>query len=107
MPKTKKIKAAVNGPETTTETTKEDKMKIENIYPAKVYRYDENDKPVEVDYELFQLHKNDPVGTLLFHDVAAPGTGTITKKITKIDKTGVYGITIKSTVRELTLADVI
>lgn len=77
---------------------------LELIYPAMIEGMEEG---VLKPYSLYTQHKNDPIGTELVHDVAAPGIGRITYVIAHIDKSGVYGVMTENTVRELTIADVI
>lgn len=77
------------------------------IYPPKVYHY-ENGKPVEVDYKLFTESRwSKKAGDKIVSFAAAPGCGRIVHQITRIDDTGIYGIEIENTIRELKPEEVI
>lgn len=76
----------------------------ELVYPPKVWADNsEGSKP----YELYEKHKNDPVGTILVAFAGAPGIGRISHMITRVDKTGVYGVMIENTMQMLDPEDVI
>jgi len=46
------------------------------------------------------------VGDLVVHSVAAPGTGLVTYRITRLDNEGAWGVVVNNSVRDLTRADV-
>ena len=73
------------------------------IYPARVSKFLPNGEldPAGKPYDLYENHKNDPVGTILHHEAGAPGIGYCREMITRIDKTGVYGVQIENTMRIL------
>jgi hypothetical protein len=45
-------------------------------------------------------------GALITQDVAAPGIGRATYRITRVDAAGAWGICVASTVRDLTIDEV-
>jgi len=74
------------------------------IHSAKRYRFNEATQAFdEVDdatvQDFLQTH---PVGTVWREYVAAPGTGFIDYRVTRYTADTVYGVQIRSTVRELT-----
>lgn len=76
------------------------------IYPPTCWSYNgpdgPMDEPVEKPYECY-LHTvaTKKVGDTLCAYAGAPGTGRVVHRITRIDETGVYGIVIENTIREL------
>ena len=69
------------------------------IYPKYVQGFDENNKEIKKLYSLYKQHKNDPLGTQLYHDVGAPGIGHSEEVITKITDEAIYGVEIFNNVR--------
>lgn len=78
--------------------------KEELIYPPKVWSHNtpkaqETGEPEEIDYDLYlEAKANSKPGDRLTAYAGAPGVGHITREITRIDDTGVYGIVIENTI---------
>lgn len=82
-----------------------------NIYPRWVYQGDRQEarytpgRPTKlrrVKSELYDVMKeNHEVGDVVLSHVAAPGTGSVEYRITRIEPDGIYGVLVSSTVREL------
>jgi hypothetical protein len=68
------------------------------IYPPKVVDGNGGRK----DYDCYlDAVKTKKVGDLVCAWAGAPGTGRHVQRITRIDATGVYGVTVENTIREL------
>lgn len=81
----------------------EKKNEEEQIYPPKVF----NAEGREIEYDLYNTTKaHKKIGDILMHWAGAPGTGYVKYQITRIDDTGVYGIEIENTIRELDPSEV-
>lgn len=84
-------------------------MQEKRILPPTVWQYDEpcGDEGQMVPYALYdEVMRNRHVGDELTFYAGAPGTGSITHRITRMDETGVYGVVVSNTIRELTPAEV-
>lgn len=83
-------------------------MKSEElIHSSIVYRH-EGDGCIPVPNDLYtEGMKKLSVGQVLRQHVCTPGTGYIEYRITRLDETGIYGIEIENTIRELTVSEVI
>lgn len=74
------------------------------LYPKYVWADNtEGKKP----YSIYEMHKNDPVGTEYYSEYGAPATGFVKHRSTRIDDEGIHAIVIEDYCRELTIADVI
>ena len=76
------------------------------MYPPTVLTYNRPDSdgvtPVRIPYSLYaEALANRKVGDVIRSYAGAPGTGFIEEKITRIDASGVYGVTLATTIREL------
>lgn len=77
-------------------------MAEELIYPPKVLRYDQHGVGHIVDYELYaETIRTKKVGDLLVAYAGAPGTGRIVRQITRMSYSGIYGVTVEDSIREL------
>lgn len=86
-------------------------MRERRIYPPTVWTFNaphsDGKTPVEIPYSLYRhAIENHRVGDVIRSYASAPGTGYVDQKITRIDETGVYAVTVESTVRELQPWDV-
>lgn len=77
------------------------------IYPRYVTKFDEHDKSHDSSCDLYEEHKNKPIGTKCVSYADAPGIGKTVEVITKITKEGIYGILIINTIRTMDKNDVI
>jgi hypothetical protein len=73
------------------------------IYSPIVYDGEGNAKLSE---SFYQAVRNYVVGGTVTQHAGAPGIGSVTYEITRIDQTGVYGKEIENTIRELTPEEV-
>lgn len=75
------------------------------LYPPTVIRGEDGR---EVPYDLYHVTMRDNVvGDILCHHVAAPGTGFVRYRITRMDESGVWAVVHEDRSRMLTLGDVI
>jgi len=70
----------------------------EKIYPPTVFTGEGVEEPYDCYIRAVKLNK---IGDTVVHHAAAPGTGSISYRITRIDETGVYAEEISNNIREL------
>lgn len=77
------------------------------VYPPTCVRY-VNGEPKSVDYDCYvEAMDNRKVGDVVTAYAGAPGTGHISHRITRMDTSGVYGVVVENTMRELDPSEVI
>lgn len=54
--------------------------------------------PVKIPCSFYGMYE---VGDITFSDAAAPGTGRIVHRVTRKDETGLYGVVVENTIREM------
>jgi hypothetical protein len=77
--------------------------RLERLVDARQHYVHDGDGGAFVDNRHFAGHD---VGDIITHDVAAPGTGRVVYRITRVDDRGAWGVVVSSTVRDLTAAEV-
>jgi hypothetical protein len=79
-----------------------EQMKEKKLVSPTVGRYDENDVMQIVPSELLEEYsRTKRVGDTLCSFAGAPGTGRVIERITRMDATGIYGVVVENTMREL------
>jgi hypothetical protein len=80
-----------------------DTFGLESLVDSRRHFVHEGDGGRFVDNPHYASHV---VGERVTHDVAAPGRGHVTYRITRVDESGAWGVVETSTVRDLTRGEV-
>lgn len=74
------------------------------IQPRITYSFDDNENSIPEDNS--EILSTIKVGQTLTYTAAAPGTGKVTYRVTRIDEKGAHGFRVKNTIRELQPSEV-